>query len=107
MQRYNTLRSLDGLRVGFLLADSQTSDVQLCAQQFVDNNVDACLRATNTSAYTRLASLIYQGINITLVPVNDTELGVWREGMFTRVAFYIFLQNWAPLTAYSVILAMM
>ena len=89
MQCYDTLRSLDGLRVGFMLADSKTSDVQLCARQFVDDNIDACLRATNTSVFTRLTSLLYQGINITLVPVNGTELGVWREGMVVRVALSI------------------
>ena len=83
MQRYNTLRSLDGLRVGFTLTDSIMSDVQLCARQVVDDNINACLRATNTSVFTRLASFVYQGINITLVPVNGSDLGVWREGMLS------------------------
>ena len=89
MQCYDTLRSLDGLRVGFMLVDSKTSDVQLCARQVVDNNIDACLRATNTLVYARLTSLVYQGINVKLVPINGTELGVWREGMLIRVALYV------------------
>ena len=85
MQCCGTLRSLDGLRVGVTLLDSNMHDAKLCARQLIDGNVDACLRSTNTSVLTRLTSLIYQGVNITLVPLNDSVLGVWREGVSLHI----------------------
>lgn len=80
MQRYNTLKSLEGLRIGVTLADTKMHDAELCAKQLIGNHFNKCLRAENISVFARLSSILYQGIDITLVPINDTSWGVWQQG---------------------------
>ena len=75
MQRYNTLNSLNGLRMDVTLLDTVMYDAQLCAQQYTYNAVERCLRAENISVYARMVSLLYQGIDIALVPLNDASWG--------------------------------
>ena len=49
MRRLNTLKSLDGLRVGVTLIDTTIRGAELCVRQFVDNTVGKCLHAHDVS----------------------------------------------------------
>lgn len=79
MQRYDTLRSLAGIRADVALLDTQPYDAALCARQLVDNRVQECMRSTNISVWSRIASILFQGIDVDLVTLNDTVWGMWEE----------------------------
>lgn len=110
MKRYNTLASLDGLRVGVPLIASQMNAAELCAQQLTENTVGECLRSKNVSVAARIASIMLQGINITLVPLNDSSFGVWQaeEGTFSGILGHIgidvdtTLESWSTLLITSI-----
>ena len=78
MKRYSTLASLDGLRVGVPVFITQMHAARLCTRQLADNTVAKCLRSNDVTATARVVSVMLQGINVTLVPLNDSSVGVWE-----------------------------
>lgn len=72
---YNTLKSLSGLRVSVGLASTPISAAESCVYQYERNTIEQCDQQESIIVDSKTASVFYQGINVTLVQLNETAWG--------------------------------
>ena len=72
---YNTLKSLSGLRVSVGLSSTLVSAADICVHQYERSMVELCDQQQSAHIETMTTSVFYQGINVTLVQLNETAWG--------------------------------
>ena len=84
--QYNTLKSLSGLRVSVGLASASVSAADICVHQYERSTLELCDQQKSAHIETMMTSIFYQGINVTLVQLNETAWGKYDP----RKRYFLF-----------------